>query len=238
MRESNKLEKSIAIMQPTYLPWLGYFGLIDQVDIFIIFESVQFSKRSWQQRNKIKTASGPIWLTVPVTSKGKRGQLINEVEIDTIRNFHTTHIASLENNYRKSPYFSEYSPELFSLLENGHVYLSELTTELIEWFCKVLGITTSIKYSSKMENTGKNADLLAMLCGQVGATEYLSAPGSRDYLVDSDAFDKRNIPIKYNEYEPKEYPQLFGEFLPYMSIIDLLFNMGPESLSIIRQGYK
>ena len=89
MRESNKLEKSIAIMQPTYLPWLGYFGLIDQVDIFIIFESVQFSKRSWQQRNKIKTASGPIWLPVPVTSKHKRGQLITEEEMDTDRNFHT-----------------------------------------------------------------------------------------------------------------------------------------------------
>ena len=225
-------------MQPTYLPWLGYFGLIDQVDIFIIFESVQFSKRSWQQRNKIKTASGPIWLTVPVTSKGKRGQLINEVEIDTIRNFHTTHIASLENNYRKSPYFSEYSPELFSLLENGHVHLSELTTELIVWFCKVLGITTSIKYSSKMENTGTKADLLAMLCEQVGATEYVSALGSREYLEESDAFDKRNISIRYNEYEPQEYPQLFGEFVPYMSIIDLLFNVGPESLSVIRQGCK
>jgi hypothetical protein len=228
----------VAIMQPTYLPWLGYFGMIDQVDTFIIFDSVQFAKRSWQQRNQVKSANGPMWLTVPILSKGKRGQLINEVEIDTTRNFHTTHIASLENNHRKSPYFSEYSPELFSLLEKGHVHLSELTAELIVWFCKVLGIKTTIKYSSKMENTGTKADLLAMLCEQVDTTEYVSAPGSREYLEESDAFEKRSIPIKYNEYDHPEYPQLFGEFVPYMSVIDLLFNMGPESLSVIRQGYK
>jgi len=229
---------SVAIMQPTYLPWIGYFGMIDQVDIFIIFDSVQFSKRSWQQRNQIKTASGPMWLTVPVASKGKHGQLINEVEIDIIRNYHTAHIASLKNNYSKAPYFSEYSPELFFLLEKRHVSISELTTELIVWFCKMLCIKTTIKYSSQMVNTGTKANLLAMLCEQVDATEYVSALGSREYLEDSDAFDKRSIPIKYNEYNHPEYPQLFGKFVPYMSIIDLLFNLGPESLSVIRQGYK
>ena len=142
----------VAIMQPTYLSWIGYFGMIDQVDTFIIFDSVQFSKRSWQQRNQIKTASGPIWLTVPVISKGKRGQLIHEVEIDMTRNYHnTTHIALLKHNYSKSPYFSEYSPELFVLLEKEYVLISELTTELIVWFCKVLDIKTTMKFSSKME---------------------------------------------------------------------------------------
>jgi hypothetical protein len=102
----------------------------------------------------------------------------------------------------------------------------------------MLGIKTTIRYSSKMENTGTKADLLAMLCEQADATEYVSALGSRKYLEESDAFDKRSIPIKYNEYDHPEYPQLFGEFVPYMSIIDLLFNVGPESLSVIRQGYK
>ena len=228
----------IAIMQPTYLPWAGYFGMIDLVDTFIIFDSVQFAKRSWQQRNQIKTANGPIWLTVPVLSKGKRGQLINDVEIDTTRNFQTAHIASIENNYKKSPYFSEYSPELFSLLEKGHMHLSELTVELVIWFCKVLGISTQIKYSSKMENIGTKADLLAMLCGQVDATEYVSAPGSREYLEQSDAFEKIGLHVKYHEFDHPVYPQLFGDFTPYMSIVDLLFNVGPDSPSIIRKGYK
>ena len=230
--------ESLAIMQPTYLPWIGYFGLIDKVNTFIILDSVQFSKRSWQQRNQIKTANGAMFLTVPVSSKGKRGQLINQVEIDITRNYHRAHIASLANNYRKSPYFSEYSPELFSLLEKNHVNLSELTSELIVWFCKALGITTSIKYSNKMENKGTKADLLAMLCQQLDVAEYVSALGSREYLEESGIFNKLGIPIKYNEYDHPEYSQLFGEFIPYMSIIDLLFNVGPESLSVIREGYK
>ena len=227
----------IAIMQPTYLPWMGYFAMIDQVDIFIIFESVQFSKRSWQQRNQINTANGPVWLTVPVLSKGKRGQLINEVEIDTTSNFHKSHISSIVNHYRKSPYFLEYSGELFSILEKGHLNLSELTAELITLLCRVLGITTTIKYSSKMENKGTKADLLAMLCQQLDVTEYVSALGSREYLEESGIFNKLGIPIKYNEYDHPEYLQTFGEFVPYMSIIDLLFNEGPDSLSVIRQGY-
>ena len=228
----------IAIMQPTYLPWMGYFAIIDQVDIFVVFESVQFSKRSWQQRNQINTVNGPAWLTVPVLSKGKRDQLINEVKIDTTSNFHKSHISSIANNYIKSPYFLKYSGELFSILEKKHLNLSELTVELITFLCRVLGITTTIKNSSKMKNKGKKADLLAMLCQQLDATEYVSALGSREYLEASGIFNKLAIPIKYNEYIHPEYLQPFGDFVPYMSIIDLLFNVGPGSLSVIRQGYK
>ena len=240
MAISDKIKpmKTVAIMQPTYFPWVGYFGMIDRVDTFIFLDSIQYAKRTWQQRNKIKTATGPIWLTVPTMSKGKHKQLINEVEIDTSRNFQASHLASIDNNYRKSPYYSEYSPALFSLLEKDHKNLSVLTTELVKWFCNELGITTSIKYSSEMQSVGIKAELLATLCAQVDATEYVSAPGSREYLEESDSFDKRNIAINYFEYEHPKYPQLFGEFTPYMSIIDLLFNVGPESLTVIRQGYK
>ena len=118
------------------------------------------------------------------------------------------------------------------------MHLSELTVELVIWFCKVLGISTQIKYSSKMENIGTKADLLAMLCGQVDATEYVSAPGSREYLEQSDAFEKIGLHVKYHEFDHPVYPQLFGDFTPYMSIVDLLFNVGSDSLSIIRKGYK
>jgi len=103
----------IAIMQPTYIPWVGYFSLINKVDVFIFLDSVQFAKRSWQQRNKIKTANESIWLTVPVLSKGKQSQFINEVEIDLTRDFSEKHIASLESNYHKAPYFLKYSPDFF-----------------------------------------------------------------------------------------------------------------------------
>lgn len=227
----------VAVMQPTYLPWIGYFGMIDRVNTFVFLDSVQYAKRSWQQRNQIKTANGPIWLTVPVISKGRGQQLISDVEIDVSRNFQDSHIASLEHNYRKAPYYSNYSDELFSLLGKGHAHLSELTIELIAWFCEALGISTSLMHSSAMENAGTRAELLAMLCEQVDASEYISAPGSREYLEESDAFSRRGIKINYNDYEHPEYPQLYGEFTPYMSIVDLLFNMGPESLATIRKGY-
>ena len=227
----------VAIMQPTYLSWIGYFGMIDRVDLFILLDTVQFAKRSWQQRNKIKTAHGPMWLTVPVLSKGKSRQIINEVEIDSSRNHAAAHIASLENNYRKAPHFQEYSHELFPLLDKGFHYLSEMNAELIERICEILGITTSIQYASRMNNSGNKADLLAMLCAQVGATEYVSALGSREYLEKSDAFQNEGIDIKYHDYEHPVYSQLFGDFEPYMSIVDLLFNLGPESLSTIRKGF-
>ncbi len=227
----------VAIMQPTYLSWIGYFGMINRVDLFIVLDSVQFAKRSWQQRNRIKTATGSMWLTVPTLSKGKGRQFINEVEIDLSRNHQVAHIASLENNYRKAPHFAEYSSELFSLLDKEYRYLAEMNAELIGWFCEMLGITTSIQYASKMDTSGNKADLLAMLCAQVDATEYISASGSREYLEESDAFEKQGITIKYHDYEHPVYAQLFGDFVPYMSIVDLLFNVGPESLPVIRKGY-
>lgn len=224
----------VAIMQPTYIPWVGYFSLIDKVDVFIFLDSVQFAKRSWQQRNKIKTVKEPIWLTVPVLSKGKQSQLINEVELDVSGAFPDKHIASLESNYHKAPYYSQYSSDVFHILQKRHKHLVALTVELIEWVCIEIGITTVIQRSSMMENAGMKADLLAMLCEQVNATEYISAPGSKDYLSESDAFRKCGIPITYHDYTHPEYRQLFGEFVPYMSILDLLFNIGPDSLSVIR----
>jgi len=227
---------SVAIMQPTYLPWLGYFALMAQVDIFVFLDSVQFDKRSWQQRNKIKTAKEAIWLTVPIQSKGKQGQLINEVEIDYTRKFPGGHISSIEFNYRQAPFFLEYSPALFSILEKRHKYLVDLTIEIIEWICSELGITTPIRRSSLMENTGIKADLLAMLCKQENATEYISAPGSRDYLSESDAFINHEILVSYHDYNHPDYNQLFGHFIPYMSIIDLLFNLGAESKNVLKSG--
>jgi len=229
--------RCVAIMQPTYLPWIGYFSLIDQVDEFIFLDSVQFSKRSWQQRNKIKTINGPVWLTIPVLSKGKRGQFISEVEIDRARNFPISHITSITHNYTKASFFSDYSQELFSILENNKNTLSILNIELIKWFCKVLKIVTPFKLSSKLDINESKADLLAIVCVQVKATEYLSPLGSKEYMDESEAFSIRNINVKYQDYTHPKYSQLFGEFESHMSILDLLFNHGPDSMEIIRDGY-
>lgn len=226
----------VAIMQPTYLPWLGYFGLMQSVDLYIVLDTVQFAKRSWQQRNQIKTMNGPLWLSVPVLTKGKREQLIHEVEIDYSQDFPRSHLKTLEMNYRKSAYFDTLSPQLFAILEADKKYLAELTTDLILWIREVLGITTPIRFASEFDVSGAKADLLASLCEQAGASEYISPPGSKDYLDESDAFTKRNIPLRYFNFRHPEYSQRHGEFLSNMSVIDLLFNSGPESISLIKNG--
>lgn len=226
----------VAIMQPTYLPWIGYFGLMKSVDLFIFLDSVQFTRRSWQQRNQIKTANGPIWLTVPVLSKGKRDQLITDVEIDRSRDFPQSHQRALELNYKKSPHFDTYAPQLLSLIGANNRNLTDLTISTIAWLASTLGITTPIRRSSEFEVAGTKAELLASLCDQVGATEYISPPGSKDYLDESDAFTRRGLPLRYFNFTNPEYPQQFGDFLPYMSVVDLLFNCGPESLTLIEKG--
>ena len=218
----------VAIMQPTYLPWIGYFALMKSVDVFIILDSVQFSKRSWQQRNQIKTESGPKWLTVPVISKGKREQLISDVEIDYSGKFPESHINLIKQSYRKSKFFNYYSEDFFSILRKKHRSLSDLSIDLILLIRGFLGIETTIKYSSEFLTKGSKDELLAELCEYVGATEYISAPGSKVYLDESESFTKRNIPVKYFNYEHINYPQLHGEFVQYMSVIDLIFNYNSQ----------
>ncbi len=226
-----------AIMQPTYLPWIGYFGLMDHVDEFVFLDSVQFAKRSWQQRNQVKTQNGPIWLSVPVHSKGARNQQICKVSIVKDGIFPSKHIRSIEASYSKSPYFSQYSSGLFELLSAGHDSLADLTISLIVWLRDQLGILTPFKRSSELSIEGSKADLLAGICSHLNIDHYISPLGSKDYMDQSDAFEKRGISVSYFHFAHPEYPQLSNDFLPYMSIIDLMFNAGPKSLSIIQSGY-
>ncbi len=228
----------VAIMQPTYLPWAGYFGLMQSVDLFIILDSVQFAKRSWQQRNQIKTMNGPLWLTVPVSSKGKRDQLISEVEIDYEGQFPLNHQKSLQMCYQKTPYFDVFAPEILSIIGEGDKYLSSLTVKLITKIKDNLEIKTPIHLSSDYCCEGVKDDLLANLCGHVKATEYISPPGSKIYLENSMAFVERKIKLSYFEFAHPEYDQRFGSFLPYMSVVDMLFNCGPESSSMLAKGQK
>jgi hypothetical protein len=227
----------VAIMQPTYLPWCGYFGLMKYVDIFIFLDSVQFAKRSWQQRNQIKTPQGAQWLTVPVASKGKRDQMISEVELDNSSNFVSNHRKSIESNYAKAPYFKELGPALLAHIE-GQMFLADLNIGVIERCRKLLGIETNMLRSSLMQGKGAKADLLASLCEEVGATEYITVPGSKDYLDESSAFADIGVPVRYFNYRHPEYPQLFGDFLPYMSVIDILFNCGDHSADLVHSGIR
>ena len=226
-------------MQPTFLPWIGYFGLMQAVDEFVLLDHVAFDKRSWQQRNRIKTPAGPLWLTAPVITKGLSGQPINEVMLQKDSpDFPGKMIKTIEHNCKKASFYSEYAPAIIAILEGGHDRLCDLNIALIAHFRDVLRIATPLVSSSSLGIDGKKAGLLAAICMQRGADHYFSPPGAKDYIDASDDFAKANIKVSFFTYDHPVYNQLHGAFEPYMSIIDLVFNVGPESLAIIRKGIK
>lgn len=241
----------IAISQPTYLPWLGYFDLLDQVDQFVFLDSVQYEKRSWQQRNRIKTPAGLQWLTVPAISRGRTGQCIGDVEIEA--GFWRDHIRSVEMNYRRSPFFDRYFGALSEVMQPAAETsnLATLTICLIDWLADMIGIRTPVLRSSTLLLQGKRTELLAGICEslslmniktsspnkEIGPLTYLSPLGSADYLVnDLPLMNGRGVHVEFQHYEHPEYRQLFPPFLPFASVLDLLFNEGENALGIIRSG--
>ncbi len=227
----------IAISQPTYLPWLGYFDLIDQVDVFVLLDNVQFEKQSWQQRNRIKTPAGLQWLTVPVMFRGRFGQLIRDVEIRDAE-FWRNHLRAIELNYRRSLFFDRYFEELSSRLKyTPGGLLAELNGRLLEWFMSVLGIQTRVVVSSHLQQAGRRTELLANICASLGADQYISPLGSAGYLLEEgNMLLDKGVGFVFQHYEHPEYCQLFPPFLPYASILDLIFNEGERSLEILRSG--
>lgn len=229
-----------AILQPTFLPWIGWFDIADQVDMLILLDDVAFSKQSWQQRNRLRTQKGLNYVTVPAQSSGRLGQSIREVEVADSR-FAIKLERTIAANYARAPYFKTYFPEFCEVLHHAVVAgkLSTLNSGLIEWFCDVLGITTPRRLSSTLDVGGKRGEYVAALCEYTGANEYLSPSGAEDYLLeDCEAFDQRKISVWLHEYTHPEYNQVFSPFMPYASTLDLLFNEGVRALEIIRSGRK
>jgi hypothetical protein len=228
----------VAISQPSYLPWIGYFDLIDQVDAFVFLDTVQFEKRSWQQRNRIKLPAGLSFLTVPVAVKGQFEQTIVDAEIAEPY-FWGTHLRSIETNYGRAQSFDNYFEDLkkvFQTSAESHL-LADLNIGVIRWFCKTLGIKTTIYRSSEMNRPGRRSELLLNLSRSLGADYYLSALGSAVYLCDDlHLFSDAGIEVGFQHYEHPEYHQLFPPFLPYASALDLLLNEGANSMEIIRSG--
>ena len=223
-------------MQPTYMPWLGYFDLIDQVDCFVFLDSVQFDRRSWQQRNRIKGQDGVHWLTAPVQSKGKRDQLILETRLDHETGFAAKQLSTITHLYTKAPFFGQYIPELSAVLNEPRELLARLNVDLIHWLCAKMGIATKTVNSSSLDVEGKKVELLIEICKVLGADRYVSPQGSRGYIDENNLFGPNGIELTYQSYNHPEYRQLHGDFVPYLSAIDLLLNEGPDSLSIIRAG--
>jgi hypothetical protein len=228
----------IAITQPTYLPWLGYFDLIDQVDTFVLLDNVQFEKQSWQNRNRIKTPAGLQWLSVPVVLRKRLGQKISEVEISD-PGFWFKHMRAVEVNYGRAPFFETYFPQLLGIVRESQPrkLLLELNVRLLNWLMGVLGVRTTVITASSTGEQGKRTELLANVCGRLGARQYISPLGSAVYLLQElCVLTERGVDVLFQNYDHPEYTQRFPPFIPYASVLDLIFNEGERSLEIIRSG--
>jgi hypothetical protein len=227
----------ISIMQPTYLPWLGYFELIDNCDLFVLLDDVQFVKKSWHQRNRVKTPNRELMLTVPVLTKGKFRQLIKDACINNSLPWRNKHFVTINNNYKKASYYSEYIGSLKKIYDQNLVSLIKLNLKLIEFIKNSLGIKTEIALSSAFDVRGDRTEKIVNICKACKADVLYDAKGAQD-ILDLDLFQKNNIQIIFQEYEHPQYKQIHGDFIPYLSTLDLLFNEGPKSLDILRSGNK
>jgi len=223
------VDKKVAVVQSNYIPWRGYFDLMNLVDEFILFDNMQYTRRDWRNRNLIKCRTGLEWLTVPVKVRGKYSQEIKDTVVsDPAWNRH--HWQTILHCYSKARYFSDYR-EIFEdlYLNTTEIRLSLINHRFIKAICRVLGITTRITWSMDYQLIGDKTERLVSLCQQAGATNYLSGPKAKAYLNEH-LFEREGITVSYMDYSGyPEYSQLYPPFQPGVSIIDLVFNEGPRA---------
>jgi len=220
----------ISIRQPGYLPYIGFFKKIQSCNVFVYLDDVQYERGDWDNRNKIKTSDGPIWLTVPVYNKS--GQKLNEVQISYDTHWNIKHIKAIELNYQKTPYFSDYWDSLKNILEKKWSKLIELNLALIEYVNEKLEITTKTIRASDLKINSVGSQRLVDICKKLKGSTYLSGEMGKDYL-DEKLFHKENIQVIYEKFQHPTYSQIHGTFMPNLSIIDLLFNEGEKSKDIL-----
>jgi hypothetical protein len=230
------MDKTVVCLQPSYIPWLGYLHQMDRADIFLIYDDTQYSKGTWRARNRIKTPQGAQWLTVPVKVDGF--PLIKDVEIDNHTNWEVKHLKSIRQNYSKAPYFEMYFDIFDKIYTDTWKWLVDLDTAFILALKNALGIDTDVRYASALRITGERTQRLIDMCLRLEATEFLEGAAGKTYLEGKgeEMFKANGIKLTYQEYHHPVYPQLYGDFISQLSVIDLLFNCGPASLEIIRKG--
>lgn len=222
----------VAIHQPNYLPWFGFFKKIVACDAFVLLDSVPFSKNNIQNRTRIKTASGEVWLTIPVLTKGRYGQPTNEVRINNQERWRKRHLKTISQNYGRSPFYQDFSGIIETTLDRDWPLLADLTISLIREVCRRLEIERTFYRASDLDATGTRTDLLVSICSALGADTYLSGKGGMKYQ-DEALFREAGIDISYPAFEHPVYSQLYGPFLPGLSIIDLLFNCGAQTIEAL-----
>ena len=225
----------ISIMQPTYLPWMGYFELMHNCDLFVFLDDVQFVRKSWQHRNKIKTASGEILLTVPVFSKGKRVQQITEVEINNQLPWRRKHLSTIRTNYCKAKYFDTFIDELERIYCCEYRKLLMINLTLIRFLCTAFGISTPTVQSSTLNTDGVGSQKIVNICKALKADVLYDTQGAKS-ILDAEHFKANQIELIFQRYRHPTYSQLHGDFISHLSALDLLLNEGGNTLGSICAG--
>ncbi len=222
--------KTAVILQPGYLPWLGFFEQVHRSDNFIFYDDVQYTTNDWRNRNRIKTDRGAAWLTVPVERCFPIS--IREARIDNRSGWRSKHVKTLRQYYGKAPFFDRFFPALERIYEKEWMFICDLDTALIREILSELGVRREIYFSSELGEKGEKSERLVRLCRRVGADVYYSGKAAAEYL-DEKLFAESGIQVTYQDYNHPVYRQLHGEFVPHLSVVDLLFNEGPDSLGIL-----
>lgn len=220
--------------QPTYLPWLAFFHKIALSDAFCSFDIAQYRRRGFN-RNTIKTAQGECFLTVPLLTHGYREKQICQMEIDNSTDWRSKHFKSLMVSYKQAPFWDKYADFFADAYKRDWKYFSELTDYMLLWFLKELGIKVKFFKASEMNFEGKGSDLVLDMCKKFGATVYIFGAHGKHYAEEED-FKTAGIQPYFQEYHWPQYLQQWGEFLPSLSIVDLLFNCGDKSLEVLTGG--
>jgi hypothetical protein len=224
------------ILQPSYIPWRGFFHQIAKADIFVFYDDVQYDKHGWRNRNRIKTSQGVQWLTIPVLSAGAvSGKIpINQVRINWDRAWNETHLATLRQSYTHSPFFKNYEPLLQNFFGRRYNLLADFTIDTTIAIARTLGITNTrfVRSSDIKGINGTKTDRLVSVLNSIGATHYISGPSAASYL-EKQKLQEASISIEFMEYSYPAYPQLYPPFDPFVSILDLLFMTGDEAIYYI-----
>ena len=226
--------KVVAIHQPEYLPWLGFFKKMMNVELFVFLDDVQFRKKGWQNRNRIRINDGTTLLSIPVHTHSY--PKINEVTIDNEKNWSIRHKKSILYNYARAPYFDEIKDFIESIFEKKFQYLVDLNTEIIKFIMNELEIKSKIVFSSELEISKKGSDRVLDICKAVDADHYITGTFWAESNLRVEEFKKSNIDIEFQKFQHPIYKQIHGEFIPEMSIIDLLFNEGRKEAKKILQN--
>lgn len=228
----------LAVLQPGYLPWLGYFEQLMASQAFVHLDDVQYDKHGWRNRNRVRCAGGDgwCWLTVPVRSRGRFGTALCETEIDGTKPWARTHWRTLEQCYGRAPHFHRYGPELRALLlDKAWTRLVELDLALAEWLARCLGVswTHTVRASALgVPRVGSPTERLVAMCERLGATEYYTGAAARDYL-DATAFEKVGVRVTFQDYAHPTYPQILPGFVSHLSALDAVFNVGPYACELV-----